>query len=627
MPEIEPLRPGDPPRLGDFTLSGRLGEGGQGVVYLGEAEDGRRAAVKLLHVRFTGENHARSRFARELAAARRVDAFCTARVLAADLDGETPYIASELIDGPSLRRTVERDGPLDGEALERLATGTATALTAIHHSGIAHRDFKPDNVLLAPDGPRVVDFGIAKIIDESGTITTRAVGTPAYMAPEQIAEERVGRPADVFAWGATMVFAATGRAPFAAETIMATLNRVVNHAPDLGALPEDLRRTVARCLNKDQALRPSMDEVLKRLLGHPVDDGEASREELAEGAQAATLDLARTDPPDPPDPPASSSPPDPPGARRRRRTVAGASAALAAIAAALLALQLAGTPDGTAAIPSLSGSPAASPSSPSSPSPSGTPSTGSRLLDRIRATHTIRVGYRGGLPGVALADGKRPPEGFEIDVARRIAGELGVPAKGVRFVRVGYAEREAKVQRGEVDIVVANLSIDTADRSRAAFAGPYYVAHRDVLVRAGMKISKPSDLGGRTMCVVFGGSATAAMIRDRGVRFDILEDKDSARCAARVAGGTADAMPDDDLVLAGFGARLRGARLKVAGLRLTTERYGVALRRGDPVACRAINDAIGAMYADGTIESLLEEHFSGVGFRHETARPRMEGCG
>ncbi|MFG1750345.1 serine/threonine-protein kinase [Streptosporangium sandarakinum] len=353
MPEIEPLRPGDPPRLGDFTLRGRLGEGGQGVVYLGEAEDGRRAAVKLLHVRFTGESHARSRFARELAAARRVDAFCTARVLAADLDGETPYIASELIDGPSLRRIVERDGPLGGEALERLATGTATALTAIHHAGIAHRDFKPDNVLLAPDGPRVVDFGIAKIIDESGTITTRAVGTPAYMAPEQIAEERVGRPADVFAWGATMVFAAAGRAPFAAETIVATLNRVVNHDPDLGALPEDLRPIVAHCLNKDQSLRPSMDEVLKRLLGHPADDGEASREELAEGAQAATLDLARTNPPNPPNP---SNPLNPPAVRRRRRAVAGAAAVLAAIAAALRSAPC--TPTGRSSRCSKSTSPA-----------------------------------------------------------------------------------------------------------------------------------------------------------------------------------------------------------------------------------------------------------------------------
>lgn len=331
MPEIRPLRPGDPPRLGEYSLRGRLGEGGQGVVYLGESEGGERAAIKLLHVRFTEEVHARARFARELAAARRVAPFCTARVLAADLDGETPYIASELIEGPSLRRVVERDGPLSGEALERLAIGTATALTAIHHAGIAHRDFKPDNVMLAADGPRVVDFGIAKIIDESGTITTRAVGTPAYMAPEQIAGERVGFPADVFAWGSTIVFTATGKAPFGSDTIVATLNRVINHEADLSALPDGLRELVAACLSKEQKLRPTSDVLLKRLLGHPVDEAEASEEVLAEGVQAATVDLTR--------------PQEPVRRGRRRVAIAGGLAVLGGVGA-FLAVQFGFPPGG-----------------------------------------------------------------------------------------------------------------------------------------------------------------------------------------------------------------------------------------------------------------------------------------
>ncbi|WP_433241562.1 protein kinase domain-containing protein [Streptosporangium sp. CA-135522] len=600
MPETRPLRPGDPPQLGDYTLRGRLGEGGQGVVYLGESDSGEHAAIKLLHVRFTGEVHARSRFARELTAARRVAAFCTARVLAADLDGETPYIASELIDGPSLRQVVERDGPLGGEALERLAVGTVTALTAIHHAGIAHRDFKPDNVLLAADGPRVVDFGIAKIIDESGTITTRAVGTPAYMAPEQIAEEHVGFPADVFAWASTMVFTATGKAPFGGDTIVATLNRVINHEADLSALPEGLRAVVASCLHKDQRLRPTSDEVLKRLLGHPVDEAEASEEVLAEGAQVATVDLTRAE---------GRAP-----AGRRRRLVAAGAAALG-VAAAFAFIQFGPAFGGNVEVPPARSAPATA-------TPTAT-STGSALLDRIRGGGVLKVGYRNGLPGVSLGD---PPSGFEIEVAQHIAKALKVPEGRVRFVPVGYADREAAVERGKVDLVIANLSIDGADRGRVAFAGPYYIAHRDVLVRAGVRISKVEHLRGRRICLPK-GQTTSPMISDRGVRFVAVHDDDTSKCATRVADGSADALPGDDVLIAGFGARLRGIGLKIAGIRLTTERYGVALKAGDPEACRAINGAIASMYANGTMEALLRRHFGRVGFRFETGLPRPEVCG
>ncbi|GAA3127909.1 serine/threonine-protein kinase [Streptosporangium carneum] len=611
MPEIRPLRPGDPPQLGDYTLRGRLGEGGQGVVYLGESESGERAAIKLLHVRFTGEVQARSRFARELAAARRVAAFCTARVLAADLDGETPYIASELIDGPSLRAVVEREGPLAGEELERLAIGTITALTAIHHAGIAHRDFKPDNVLLDADGPRVVDFGIAKIIDESGTITTRAVGTPAYMAPEQIADDSVGLPADVFAWGSTMIFSATGKAPFGGDTIVATLNRVINHEADLSTLPEGLREIVGLCLNKDQARRPTADEVLRRLLGHPADEAEASEEVLAEGVQAATVDLTRPD--RDADGRASGGTP-----ASRRRAVTGGLALLGAAAAAFVVLQFGLTPSGGAGLPSTA---AATPTP--TPSPTPTVSTGSPLLDRIKAGRVLRIGYRKGLPRVSLGD---PPRGFEIDVAKYVAKSLGARQNAIRFVEVGYDDREADVARGRVDLVIANLSIDTADRGRVAFAGPYYVAHRDVLVRASSGISKLKDLRGRTICFT-SGQLTVAMIRDRGIDFTPLEAKDTSICASRVAEGSADALTGDDLLIAGFGARLRGAGLRVAGLQLTSERYGVALRKGDPVACRAVNEAIRSMYADKTVKRLLDAHFGGVAFRHQTGRPRLEDCG
>jgi serine/threonine protein kinase len=277
MPQISPLLAGDPVRLGPFTLTGRIGEGGQGTVYLGYTSHGERAAVKLLHVKFTGDAAARSRFARELRAATRVgSSSCTARVIAADLDGDTPYIASEFIDGRSLRETVEADGPLHGPGLDRLALGTATALADIHRAGIVHRDFKPDNVLIGPDGPRVVDFGIARILDSTGTITSRAVGTPAFMAPEQIAGAAVGPHTDVFAWGTVIMFAATGWSPFDGPSIAAVLNRVLTHEVDVDVLPAPLGEVVRASLSKAPGDRPSAEEIRDRLLGPAGPAGDAT---------------------------------------------------------------------------------------------------------------------------------------------------------------------------------------------------------------------------------------------------------------------------------------------------------------------------------------------------------------
>ncbi|HUR02769.1 MAG TPA: protein kinase, partial [Nonomuraea sp.] len=286
MPQISPLVAGDPGQLGSFRLVGRVGEGGQGIVYLGVTDEGEQAAIKLLHVKFSGDTIARSRFARELKAAQRVASFCTARVIEADLDGDTPYIASEYIDGRALRDIVDDDGPLRGTALDRLAIGTATALTAIHHASIVHRDFKPDNVLIAADGPRVVDFGIARIIDSSGTITSRAIGTPAYMAPEQIAGDDVGPYTDVFAWGATIAFAATGETVFEGNSIAVVLNRILNHEVDVSMLPEPLRGVVRSALSKSPDERPSADQILLRLLGQPETVG-ASTALLTRGVQVA----------------------------------------------------------------------------------------------------------------------------------------------------------------------------------------------------------------------------------------------------------------------------------------------------------------------------------------------------
>ena len=266
---MNPLRPSDPQWLGQYRLLGLLGEGGQGIVYLGVRPDGRQVAVKLLRAHFTTDAKARSYFAKELAAAQRVQPFCTAPILDADIAGTTPYIVSEFVDGPSLREVVERHGPQSGPALDQLAIGTINALVAIHQAGIVHRDFKPNNILLAADGPRVIDFGIARALDATFSITSGIVGTPAYMAPEQLNGAPLSPAVDVFAWGVIMTYAANGQPAFGQDTLGVIINRILNAEPDLGRLTGPLRDIVAACLAKDPAHRPTADAVLAALRPSP----------------------------------------------------------------------------------------------------------------------------------------------------------------------------------------------------------------------------------------------------------------------------------------------------------------------------------------------------------------------
>ncbi|WP_405139502.1 protein kinase [Sphaerisporangium sp. NBC_01403] len=266
MPDITPLLHGDPHEAGGYRLEGRLGAGGQGVVYLGRKAGGEPVAVKLLRAGLTADDETRHRFAREIAAARRVAPFCVAQVLDADPDAAQPYIVTEYVPGPSLERAGVRSGP----DLHRLAVATATALAAVHEAGIVHRDFKPANVLLGPDGPRVIDFGIARAFEGSATLSSRIVGTPAYMAPEQLAGAAIGPAADVFAWGGVIVYAAGGRPPFGEDALPAVMNRILTAPPDLGPLTEPLRSIVADALAKDPAARPTMIDIHLRLLGRVV---------------------------------------------------------------------------------------------------------------------------------------------------------------------------------------------------------------------------------------------------------------------------------------------------------------------------------------------------------------------
>jgi eukaryotic-like serine/threonine-protein kinase len=267
-----PLEPGDPRRLGRYVLTERLGAGGQGVVYLGHAPDGTDVAVKVL--RSSADARTLERLARELDAVHQVQPFVTAQVVEAGTDGGHRYVVSEFIDGPSLQDRVAAKGPLRDGELHRLAVGTATALTAIHGSGVVHRDFKPANVLLGPDGPRVVDFGIARLIDAE-TITSHLIGTPSYLAPEQLRGEQATPAVDLFAWGVTMAFAATGTPPFGRDSIQAVMHRILYVEPDLSGVPGSLREVIASCLSKDPRDRPTARDLLVRLVDPSAATGPA----------------------------------------------------------------------------------------------------------------------------------------------------------------------------------------------------------------------------------------------------------------------------------------------------------------------------------------------------------------
>ncbi|MFC7714369.1 serine/threonine-protein kinase [Nonomuraea recticatena] len=266
MRRVPPLRSTDPRQVAGFTLRGRLGQGGQGTVFLGVSPTGEHVAVKLLHAAFGQDTEARRYFDRELAALRRVAPFCTARVLAAEPDADPPYVISEYIDGPSVQDAVRDRGVMAGAELTRLAIATATALGAIHAAGVVHRDFKPANVLLAADGPRVIDFGIARPLDATAATVSGVVGTPAYMSPEQLAGDPAGPSLDLFAWACTIVYAAAGRPPFGHEPLPAVINRILNAPPDLGPLTGTLRALVAACLEKDPSRRPTAQQVLLGLM-------------------------------------------------------------------------------------------------------------------------------------------------------------------------------------------------------------------------------------------------------------------------------------------------------------------------------------------------------------------------
>ncbi|MDT3442444.1 protein kinase domain-containing protein [Pseudofrankia sp. BMG5.37] len=270
------LRGGDPELIGRYRVLRLLGEGGMGSVFLGESPEGRRVAVKVIRSDYARVPEFRTRFGRETAHVRRVAKFCTAEVVDADPDANLPYLVTEFIPGPTLGEAVAADGPLAESDLERLGVSMAAALTAIHAAGIAHRDLKPSNVLLGPSGPRVIDFGIASTLGATTMVSqdVTRIGTPAYMAPEQIRGGKVGAAADIFAWAGVMLYAATGRPPFGEAEPIALLYRVIHDDPDLTGVPDGIVELVRQAFRKNPDERPTATGLLLRLLGdaEPIAD-------------------------------------------------------------------------------------------------------------------------------------------------------------------------------------------------------------------------------------------------------------------------------------------------------------------------------------------------------------------
>lgn len=266
-----PLLAGDPREIGGYRLHARLGAGGMGVVYLAHTPGGRPIALKVVRDEFAADPEFRRRFADEVASAGSIHGLFTAQVVDSGADAPTPWLATTYVPGLSLQQVVERHGPLPVRTTLLLVAGIAEALQAIHGAGVVHRDLKPANVLIAGDGPRVIDFGIARAADATGlTGTGLCIGTAAYMAPEQVTGQPATPATDVFALGVLAAYVASGVLPFGGGPESAALYRVVHEEPDLSRVPPDLVQTLRCCLAKHPGGRPAPHELIDAVRAHPA---------------------------------------------------------------------------------------------------------------------------------------------------------------------------------------------------------------------------------------------------------------------------------------------------------------------------------------------------------------------
>ncbi|MFE8915392.1 PQQ-binding-like beta-propeller repeat protein [Streptomyces globisporus] len=481
------LRGGDPAEIGGYPLEERLGSGGMGTVFLARTSSGRPIAIKLIHQQFAGDDEFRIRFRQEVAAARRVSGAFTAAVVDAAPEADQPWMATTYIEGPTLARRITDDGPLDGAELRRLAIGLAEALRDIHRVGVVHRDLKPSNVVLSAEGPRVIDFGISRAVDQQTlTMTGRVIGTPPFMSPEQLQAPRgVGPRSDVFSLGTLLVYAATGHGPFDADSPYITAYQVVHEEPSLGAVPDALRAVVEPCLDKEPEKRPSADELLVLLRDLPADLGSTATGGPGAGRTRDMLTqhhlLTQRTPPPTTSAPASPAPatPTPPGGssgpaiggrlRRRWRPVLAAAVAVAAIGGGVAVLTTGGADgngDGTNARGADAGRSAAAPGGtlPDGFEPWRTTVPGGRedIPDELRCVARETALFCGG--GGVIATRVNPADGSPVWTAK----SPGVPAQGMYMVGatgdtvVGYRIADQDAPQGPPTEVVA-LDADSGD--------------------------------------------------------------------------------------------------------------------------------------------------------------------
>ncbi|MCP9971943.1 serine/threonine-protein kinase [Actinomadura madurae] len=345
MNGVAPVRAGDPGRLGRYRIVGRLGGGGMGTVFLALSPGGRAVAVKAVRAELVEDPGFRRRFVREVEAARQVSGFFTAAVVDADPEGRPPWLATEYVPGVSLEAAAAAHGAWPEGTVLALGAALAEALESVHAAGVVHRDLKPSNVLLAADGPRVIDFGIARAAEATElTETGMVIGTPGFIAPEQLVADEVTAAGDVFALGAVLVFAVTGTGPFGAGHADALNYRVVHEEPELTGVPTALADVAARCLARDPARRPTVPDLvgeLSRMAGTGQAAGFFTEAGWLPAPVAADVLRIRSAPLPPPPappaaPPAGAAPPGaaPPGAAPSAAAPSAAAPSAAALSAA-----------------------------------------------------------------------------------------------------------------------------------------------------------------------------------------------------------------------------------------------------------------------------------------------------